>query len=57
MTLAEEMDNEATTADEKAPFLQTTEERVKAKVQAHKLALPDELQKFVDEKDKNVKEE
>ena len=45
-TLAEELDNEATTADEKAPFLQSTEDRVQQKIQQYKLKLPEELEKF-----------
>ena len=52
MTLAEEMDDETTAGDEKAPFLQTTEERVAAKIKAHKLTLPDELLKFIEDKGK-----
>ena len=49
MTIAQELENEATTADEKAPFLQTTEDRVNAKVEANRLKLPDELQKFIEQ--------
>ena len=45
-TLAEELDNEATTADEKAPFLQSTEDRVQQKILQYKLKLPEELEKF-----------
>ena len=45
-TFAEELDNEATTADEKAPFLQSTEDRVQQKIQQYKLKLPEELEKF-----------
>ena len=36
-------DNDATTADEKAPFLQSVEERVQVKMQEKKIKLPEEL--------------
>ena len=49
-TMAQELNNEETAADERAPFLQTTEERCNIMIEKHKLKLPEELQKFIDDK-------
>ena len=35
-----------TTADDQAPFLQSTEQRVSAKMAQHKVSLPEELENF-----------
>ena len=43
----DELEDGATTADERAPFLQTVEERVQMKVSQHRLELPAELQEFI----------
>ena len=46
-----------TTADERAPFLQTLESRVQQKMAQHKVSLPEELLKLRAKKDDQVDEE
>ena len=57
MAIAEDLENETTNADEKAPFLQTTEDRVRAKIEANKLKLPDELLKFIEQSEQGKNKE
>ena len=47
--LNDELDEDATTAGERAPFMQTMEDRCEAKMTEKKIKLPEELVKFINQ--------